>query len=180
MRRSVMLMTAMAAAAAWGCDEGKPPPTSAALRDTADQVLYGVTYLITIEGIKRIRLYSDTVYFYQPTQVADLVGVRVEFFSALGALSSTVTADEGQYYWRTGSMEARGNVVATTPDDRRLTTETLRYDRDDERISGPSAFIFDSPDRHLEGDGFTADPDFRQVEALRPREGRITERGERR
>ncbi|MDH3289843.1 MAG: LPS export ABC transporter periplasmic protein LptC [Gemmatimonadota bacterium] len=180
MRARVMLIVAVIVTVAWGCDEGAPPPTSAALRDTADQVLYGVTYLITIEGIKRIRLFSDTVYFYQPTQIADLVGVRVEFFSALGALSSTVTAEEGRYEWRTGSMEARSNVVATTPDDRRLTTEILRYDRTQERISGPSAFVFDSPDRHLEGDGFTADPDFRQVEALRPRQGRITERPERR
>lgn len=77
-------------------------------------------------------------------------------------------------------MEARSNVIATTPDNRRLTTEILRYDRTNEQISGPSTFVFDSPDRHLEGDGFTADPDFRQVEAVRPREGRITERGERR
>ncbi len=180
MRARAMLLVVAAATATWACDEGKPPPTSAALRDTADQVLYGVTYLITIEGIKRIRLYSDTVYFYQPTQIADLVGVRVEFFSALGALSSTVTADEGRYEWRSGSMEARSNVIATTPDNRRLTTEILRYDRTNEQISGPSTFVFDSPDRHLEGDGFTADPDFRQVEAVRPREGRITERGERR
>ncbi len=180
MRGSAVLLMVVAAASAWACDEETPPPTSAALRDTADQVLYGVTYLITIDGIKRIRLYSDTVYFYQPTQVADLVGVRVEFFSAQGALSSTVTALEGHYEWRTGSMEARGDVVATTPDDRRLTTDTLRYERDAERISGPSAFVFDSPDRHLEGDGFTADPDFRQVEAVRPREGRITDPGARR
>jgi hypothetical protein len=70
-------------------------------------------------------------------------------------------------------MEARGNVVARTPDDRELTTELLRFERASGRISGPEAFIFDSPSRHLEGDGFTSDPGFRDVVATGARAGRI-------
>jgi LPS export ABC transporter protein LptC len=110
---------------------------------------------------------------YQTAQIAELMGVRVEFYTSEGSLSSIVTSDEGTYEWRTENMEARGNVVARTPDNRELTTEVLRFDRASEQISGPEAFVFDGPDGHLEGDGFTSDPDFRDVRTTRPSRGRM-------
>jgi hypothetical protein len=64
-------------------------------------------------------------------------------------------------------------VVAVTPDKRRLTTSVLLYNRATDQISGPNDFVFDGPDRHLEGDGFTSDPDFKNVVATRPRRGLV-------
>jgi LPS export ABC transporter protein LptC len=157
-----------------GCDRGSPPPTSTAVRDTADQVLYDITMDLSIDGVRRIRLEADSVYNYQSSQIADLLGVRVQFYTPAGGLSSTVTSIEGTYNYHTEDMEARGDVVAVTPDGRRLTTEVLRYSRAQGTITGPEAFVYDSPDQHLEGDGFTSDPDFRDVLATRPREGRVT------
>jgi LPS export ABC transporter protein LptC len=136
-------------------------------------VLFGITHHITIDGILRVRLFADTTYFYQGSQTAELHGVQVEFYSPEGRLSSTVRSREGTYYWRTQEMEARRDVVGTSPDGRRLETSILRYDRTTEQISGPNSFVFDAPDRHLEGDGFTADPDLTRIEAVRPRRGRI-------
>jgi len=175
--RATLALLAVFGVAAAGCGETGPPATGAALPDSADQVLYGVTHWISLDGVRRIKIDSDTVYMYQTTQIADLHGVRVEFYSPEGRLSSTVTSTEGTYEWRTENMEARGNVVARTPDDRVLTTEILRFDRGTEQISGPEAFVFDSPDRHLEGDGFTSDPDFRDVAATGARRGRIRDSG---
>ena len=174
MRNSLpLLIVGALGGAALGCEEGGPPPTAAAVPDTADQVLYGVTHWITLDGVRRIKIDSDTVYMYETSQIAELYGVRVEFYSEEGSLSSTVTSDEGTYELRTENMEARGNVIARTPDDRELTTELLRFDRASEKISGPEAFVFDSPDRHLEGDGFTSDPGFQDVLATGARAGRI-------
>lgn len=170
---AIMVMAGGLGVAALGCGEGGPPPTAAAVPDTADQVLFEVTHWITLDGVRRIKIDSDTVYMYETSQVAEMYGVRVEFYSEEGVLSSTVTSDEGTYELRTENMEARGNVIARTPDDRELTTEILRFDRVSEMISGPEAFVFDSPDRHLEGDGFTSDPDFRDVVATGARAGRI-------
>lgn len=169
------VVAAMAAAAfTAGCDRGSPPPTSDAVRDTADQVLYNITMDLSIDGIRRIRLMADTVYNYQSAQVAELLGVRVEFYTTTGQLQSTVTSVEGTYNYVTEDMEARGDVLAVTPDNRRLTTEILRYSRAQGTITGPEAFVYDSPEQHLEGDGFTSDPDFHDVLATRPREGRVT------
>lgn len=171
---STVAVVLAAAAFTVGCDQGSPPPTSDAVRDTADQVLYDITMDLSIDGIRRIRLMADTVYNYQSAQLAELLGVRVEFYTTEGQLQSTVTSVEGTYNYVTEDMEARGDVVAVTPDGRRLTTETLRYSRAQGTITGPEAFVYDSPEQHLEGDGFTSDPDFRDVLATRPREGRVT------
>jgi hypothetical protein len=72
-------------------------------------------------------------------------------------------------------MEARGSVVAVTPDKRRLTTSVLRYNRATDQISGPNEFVFDAPDRHLEGESFTSDPEFKNVVTQRPRRGVVRE-----
>lgn len=152
------------------------PPTMAGVSDSADQVLYGLRHNLTLEGVLRAHLEADTAYFYQSAQRADLAGVTVLFYSPEGRPTSRLTSETGTYEWRTGNMEARGNVVATTPDNRRLTTSVLRYDRRTDQISGPNDFVFDAPDRHLEGESFTADPEFKNVVTTRPRRGVVRER----
>lgn len=154
------------------CSEAGEPPTRLAAADSADQIFFGMQSNVTVDGVLRARLRADIAYAYQNTQTYDLVAVEVDFMSSGGAITSTVTADSGSYDLRTRGMEARGNVVAMTPDGRRLTTSILRYNSRTEEISGPEPFVFDAPDRHLEGAAFTADPDFRNVQAVEPRRGR--------
>lgn len=66
-------------------------------------------------------------------------------------------------------MEANGNVVVVSPDGRRLTTETLRYDNATNTIMTDKPFSFDRGAEHLEGTSFRSDPDFRNVVTDRPR-----------
>lgn len=162
-----------------GCGSAGEPPTTGAVPDSADQVLFGMKTILTVDGVLRVTVEADTAFLYQGPQTAEMRRVRVQFHSPQGVITSTVTAREGTYDWRGDNMEARGDVVAVTPDDRRLTTSVLRYNRRRDEISGPEPFVFDAPDRHLEGDGFTADPDFRNVTATRPRRGTVGEPKER-
>ncbi len=164
---------AVAGAIAVGCGGTETPTFTLSTADSADQVFFGLEHNLTLDGVLRANVRADTAYFYQETQRADLKGVEVIFYSPTGQETSRLTSREGSYDWRTGNMEARGDVVAVTPDGRRLTTSILRYDRASNRIAGPAPFVFDAPDRHLEGDGFTSDPDFRNVVTTRPRRGRI-------
>ena len=175
MRRpaSWVALAALLLAACGGMDT---PPTMTVVSDSADQVLYGLKHNLTADGVLRAHLEADTAYFYQTAQRADLRGVTVVFYSPQGVETSTLTSDSGTYDWRSGNMEARGNVVAVTPDHRRLTTSVLRYDRRSDQISGPNTFVFNAPDRHLEGESFTSDPEFKNVVTTRPRRGLVRQR----
>ncbi|HWP39191.1 MAG TPA: LPS export ABC transporter periplasmic protein LptC [Gemmatimonadales bacterium] len=168
-----LLVPALVASVALACgNPGTPPVTVTA--DTADQIFYGLKHNLTIDGVLRAHLEADTAFFYEASQRADLKRVHVTFYSPEGRETSRLTSDSGSYDWRSGDMEARGTVLAVTPDGRRLRTSVLRYDRLSDRLSGPVPFVFDAPDRHLEGESFESDPDFRNVVTSRPRRGRVT------
>ncbi|HTS87816.1 MAG TPA: LPS export ABC transporter periplasmic protein LptC [Gemmatimonadales bacterium] len=155
-----------------GCREDTMhPPVTVTAADTADQVLQDMDHLITTDGVRRTRVLADTAYIYESSQLARLKGVKVTFFDANGTETSTVTSDSGLYEMRDGSMNAWGHVVAVTPDNRRLTSEELKYDARTRKISSDQPFVYDRADQHLEGNGFTSDPDFRNVVTRQPRGG---------
>ena len=37
------------------------------------------------------------------------------------------------------------------------------------QVSSDKPFVFDEPNRHIAGEGFTSDPDFKVVTAIRPK-----------
>src|SRR5207247_5246770 len=61
-----------------------------------------------------------------------------------------------------------GNVVVVRIDGAKLRTEVLRYNQAQNKVSSDKAFVFDEPARHIKGEGFTSDPDFKVVTAIRP------------
>ena len=158
------------AAALAACEEsGARPTTTIQAPDSADQVLEGFSHYVTSDGIRRSRVQADTAYFYEGTQITNLVKVKVTFYDLKGEESSTLTSKTGLYRWQDGSMEANGNVVVVAPDGRRLTTERLRYDNATNQISTDRRFTFDRAEEHLEGNSFRSDPDFKNVVTDRPR-----------
>jgi LPS export ABC transporter protein LptC len=149
-------------------DEGRPVATINPA-DSADQVLLGMSHYVTQDGVQRARVRADTAYFYSPTQTASLRQVHITFFDAAGAETSTLTSHSGLYHWRTGDMEADGNVVVVTTDGRTLRTDQLRYSQARNEVTSDQPFVFDGPSRHVEGEGFTSDPEFKDVVAKHPK-----------
>ncbi len=149
-------------------DEGRPT-SMITPADTADQVLFGMQHYVTEDGVQRARVRADTAYFYSATQAADLHAVHITFYNAAGAETSTLTGRQGTYHWRNGDMEARGNVVVVTTDGRTLRTDALRYSQARNEVTSDGPFVFDGPNRHVEGEGFTSDPDFKNVVAKHPK-----------
>ena len=94
--------------------------------------------------------------------------MHITFYDTRGAQTSTLTSREGTYHWRSGDMEARGNVVVVRIDGATLRTEVLHYSQARSQVSSDRPFVFDEPTRHIEGQGFTSDPDFKVVTATRP------------
>jgi len=165
MRRLVVLLLVLA-----GCKNGTRVTATQAVLDSADQVLIGMTHYVTEAGVQRARVRADTAYFFSGTQKAELRNVHVTFYDQLGRPTSTLTAREGTQYWRTGDMQARGNVVVVRDKDGgTMRTEAMNYNQARNEVSSDKSFVFDAPDRHIVGEGFTSDPEFKNITAKRPR-----------
>lgn len=162
---SVLLALFMFAA----CKNGTRVTATQAALDSADQVLIGMTHFVTQTGILRARVQADTAYFYSGTQRAELRNVHVTFYDATGTPTSTLTSKEGTHHWRTGDMQARGTVVVIRDKDGgTMRTEVMDYNQARNQVSSDKPFVFDAPDRHVQGEGFTSDPEFKNITAKRP------------
>src|SRR5438445_4253334 len=103
-------------------ETGIKPPATIAAPNCADQVLFGMSHYVTDAGIQRAHVRADTAYFYSPAQTAELRNVHITFYDTRGAETSTLTSRQGTYHWRSGDMEARGNVVVVRTDRDRKST----------------------------------------------------------
>lgn len=172
--RAAACLAAVAFATACA-DPGARPGILAAAADTADQTLLGVRHYITRDGVQKSLVEADTAYYYEGSQSFELRVVKVTFYSEAGAPTSTLTAREGTYQTLTGAMEGRGAVVVRSTDGTRtLKSEKLDYDPAKNEISTDRAYTYDQGGNHLEGSGFTSDPNFQRMTTSNPR-GRASE-----
>jgi LPS export ABC transporter protein LptC len=155
-------------------DPGATPPVAGAVRDTADQTMFGVRLMLADRGIQRAQMEADTAFTYEDNTRTELQNVRTIFFTETGVKNGTLTSREGTYNVRSGNMEARGNVVVISEDGRRLETPQLRYDPARNEISSDSAFVLTEPTQRIAGVGFTADPNLNNVNILAGASGSTT------
>jgi LPS export ABC transporter protein LptC len=153
----------------FACSNGAQPSATITAADTADQVLIDMTHYVTNDGVVRARVRADTAFFYQNSQSVEMHNVHITFYDTDGHETSTMSAKDGTYHWATGDMEGRGNcVVVGAGDGRTLRSEVMRYKQATNQVSSDQPFDFVGPGRHVQGQGFTSDPDFRNVTALKP------------
>ena len=167
-QRHVAVVAGLVAIAVLGaCQETtKAPPVEQknVMPDSADQMLFGVWFLLSDAGVKRAEVNADTAYMYEDNTRTDMRKVKTDFFTTTGTKNATLTSKTGDYNSRLGTMEARGNVVVITTDGRRLETPQLKYDPSRNEISSDSAFVLTEKDgRVAKGVGFTSDPDMNNV-----------------
>ena len=163
-----LLLSVSVASLGFGCKTSTPVTATQVVLDSADQVLLGMTHYVTNAGILRARVRADTAYFFSSTQRAELRNVHVTFYDVAGNSTSTLTSKEGTHHWRTGDMEARGDVVVIRDKDGgTMRTDLMDYNQVSNQVSSDKPFTFDAPDQHLKGVGFTSDPDFKKITAKR-------------
>lgn len=167
MRKALLLAIALLCA----CKEEKGPPIAAnkqTIADSADQVLYGQRMLITDRGLNRAEIHSDTAYFFDENTRTEMRVVDGKFFNSQGLLDAVLTSRTGLFNQRLNSLEARGDVVITTIDGRRLETPFVRYDQRLNLVSSDTTFTLTDPDgRVLRGIGFTTDPDLNDLKVVK-------------
>ncbi len=152
-------------------DQGATPIQSNVAADSADQILERMTTTITREGVVTTRVYADTTFMYSDRQVASMRQVRAAFVDAQGNQTAILTSKRAEYLFGRGTLEAWDSVDVQSVDgtNRRLRTNHLIYDRDQNQIRSDSAFTYTSPTEVLRGTSFISDPSFKNVVARQPR-----------
>jgi LPS export ABC transporter protein LptC len=170
-----MLLVAILAVASEGCSSKKEPPVAAhsPLADSADQIMYGASFVLTDKGLSRAQMRGDTLYFFDDNTRIESEKPTITFFTSTGAKDAVLTALHGTSNTRTNNMIARGNVVVVSEDGRRLTTEELLYNQGRNEISSDSAFVMTEPNRRLTGTGFRSDPNMKNIQILKGASGYV-------
>lgn len=163
----------IAIAVSSACTEKKSPPVvrKSALADSADQVMYGAHFNLTDAGLERAEITADTAYFFDDNTRVELSKVETTFYTTSGARDAYLVSRRGTYNNRSSLMVARGNVVVTTEEGRRLETPELKYNQQSNEIASDSAFVLTEPGRRLEGIGFQSDPNMQNIRILKTKSG---------
>ncbi|HEX7117196.1 MAG TPA: LPS export ABC transporter periplasmic protein LptC [Longimicrobiales bacterium] len=125
----------------------------------ADNIVTGLEYFVTRDGIRQAVLHADTGYFYEDSAQVHLVDVHLTLFRGTGEEAAELTSETGELNQRTEAMVARGNVVLLTVDGRRIETEVLHYDPRRQRIWSDVRTVHTQNGSRLEGDSFEAELD---------------------
>lgn len=137
------------------------------LPDSADQVIFGGSTILTNQGVSNGHLLSDTMFVYDDGARLDLRRVNLTFYTSLGVKDGLLTSRTGTYNSRLSRLEARGDVVVVRDDGKRLNTPQLVFDQARNQIFSDSTFTLIEPSRQLTGIGFESDPKFTNFKCLR-------------
>ena len=176
-RRAATLVCLMTVALSAACDRGpKGPPigsTTRSIADSADQVVFGQRTMITDRGVLRAEILADTSFVFDENSRVDMRVVHGTFFSSVGVKDALLTSARAKYNVRDEGFEANGNVVVTSLDGRRLTTEHLVFDQRANKLSSEVAFVMTEPGgREMRGIGFDSDPDMNNVRVHKSSSGK--------
>jgi len=167
--RRVGIVTIGLVALAAACSNGTEPKVTAAnpLADSADQVMFGVSTMITDQGLLRAKLQADTAYFFDGSTRIEARNEKTTFYTTTGVENAVLTSIEGTYNSARGTMQARKHVVVVTTDNKRLETSELNYNQQTNLISSDSAFVLTQPTGVMRGIGFTSDPNMTNLHVKR-------------
>ena len=168
MRRGWIVAVGMVAVAA-ACSNGTEPKVTSAnpLADSADQVMFGVSTMITDQGLLRAKLQADTAYFFDGSTRIEARNEKTTFYTTTGVENAVLTSLEGTYNSARGTMQARKNVLVVSTDNKRLETSQLDYNQQTNLISSDSAFVLTQPSGVMRGIGFTSDPNMTNLHVKR-------------
>lgn len=168
--RSLFLLVGVIVAGAACVDQGVQPTVVVAVTDSADQVMLGMSTVITVNGVVQSRVEADTAYVYMARNLYDLRQMTITFYDAQGAITSTLSAKAGIYQPTGESLDARGTVRWTSVDQGSfLHTEHLIYNKGANQLVGDTTFVYQSPTEHLTGNAFVSDIQFTNVRVQQPK-----------
>lgn len=169
--RLPVLVLALALAAG-GCSGDADTPVVAGdlVEMDADNVVYGMTQILTREGVREGTVRADTAFFYRDSSAVQLRGVHMSLYDENGAERAEVTANRGRLDMDSQDMVGRGEVVLRIPGgDRRIETQELHYSSVEERIWSDTTTVMEEQGRVTCGTAFRSDLEFTDVVIERAR-----------
>lgn len=166
--KAVLMIVAALGIAASGCRKTSKPPVAAevALSDSADQVIFDGRFFVTQSGVSRGEMRADTIFVFNDNSKFMLRRISGEFSTETGAPNGTIRADRGTYDRRIRILDGFGNVVVTSTEGDRLTSNHLRYTEAADEISSDSAYTIVRKGDTSRGIGFRSDPNLRDFRCL--------------
>jgi LPS export ABC transporter protein LptC len=166
--KGLLPIVAAGIVAATSCrDTSRPPVGEVALSDSADQIIFDGRFFVTQSGVNRGEMRADTIFVFNDNAKFLLREITGEFSTETGAPNGTIRADRGTYDRRTRILDGHGNVVVTSTEGDRLTSNHLRYTEAADEISSDSAYTIVRKGDTSRGIGFRSDPNLRDFRCLR-------------
>jgi hypothetical protein len=159
--------TASTMIAACDMQRGATDAAARAAADSAEQVMYHASTIITMNGLRRGSITADTVKTYDALTRFGFRRMEVQFTTSLGRPLALLTAPGGEYSLARSSVHTTGPVtIVSDTSGRRMTGTAVRFDAATNQLTSDSAFSATAGSRKLSGVGFTADPGLFTVKCL--------------
>ncbi|MDF2772331.1 MAG: hypothetical protein K0S86_1825 [Geminicoccaceae bacterium] len=158
---AVAMLSIVVGGVAVGCNDADKPvgAGTGTVRDSADQLMYGVRASLTSAGVLRGLLTADSMLSLDAATRFELRGIRIQFSSTLGRPLGVLTASEGSYWLSRSTVETRGKVtIVSDTSGRRLEGAWVRYNTSENQLASDSPFVAQGRGGPLTGVGFTSDP----------------------
>lgn len=168
MKAVLVVVVGAAVVAASACRETSRPPVAAdvALSDSADQIIFDGRFFATKSGVRTGLMRADTIFIFNDNSKFLLRRITGEFSTETGSPNGTIRADHGTYDRRTRILDGYGNVVVTSTEGDRLSSNHLRYTEAADEISSDSAYTIVRKGDTSRGVGFRSDPNLRDFRCL--------------
>jgi len=170
MRRTLAIAVAASGVMLAACDSQRIADEAArraAAADSAEQVMYHGSTVITTNGVRRGSIAGDTVATYEALTRFRFRPIQVQFTTALGRPLARLTAPGGEYSLVKSQVQTTGAVtIVSDTTGRRIQTNGVRFDAATNQLAGDSAFTATAGSRKLSGIGFTTDPGLFSVKCL--------------
>ncbi len=129
------------------------------LPQNVELALDDIHYAQTENGETRWTLTSEGARYVRTTELVELTGVDLTFYSTGTAGEVRLQADRGQFQEQTRQLDVYGNVMVTSAQSDVLTTQWLHYDDQTRRLSTPEPFEYTGQGMRLRGVGMRMDLD---------------------
>jgi LPS export ABC transporter protein LptC len=160
--------------AGFGCskDESNAP---ALARDVPDQIIENSTIIFSEEGVRSATIFAQYVAVYEKLDLKKAKKLHVDFYAQDGSQTSVLLSDSGVIREGKQKVEALGNVVVTTQQGVKLTTESLRWDPQTAKIVTDDFVTITKGQDVITGYGLEADQELKHFVIKKEVKGEIKE-----